>query len=264
MRLANVFAEISQPTWGHLPEDMPPSINNTVADDLFEEDVEIDRELTSHVDVHNPDCGGKSPLSRLTAKAALADVTAILNPKRKSGLSHNPFEGDELLRKRLGMVKMFLWTYTDKSKPMPWMASSLKAAHAFQMSTHMAKQLRKWARSFIEDCTNLPINLYGSWNVSLLDNGKLAKEIHQHLQEKGKWVKALDIVHFLDTSKIKAKYSLKKTILLATAQRWMFMMDYWWTKMPSGQYVDRHEREDMVTYGQSKFLPTIAKLKWNL
>ena len=42
------------------------------------------------------------------------------------------------------------------------------------------------------------------------------------------------------------------------------MMDYHWTKTPSGQYVDGHECDDVVTYQQSKFLPTISELKWNL
>jgi hypothetical protein len=101
---------------------------------------------------------------------------------------------------------------------------------------------------FMNDRTDLPINLYGSWNVSLLDKGELAWEIHLCLQEKGKWVRALDIVHFLDTPDIKERYSLKKTISLATAQRWMHMMDYCWTKTPSGQYVDGHECDDVVTY----------------
>jgi hypothetical protein len=51
----------------------------------------------------------------------------------------------------------------------------------------------------------------------MLDKGKLAKEIYLHLQGIGKYVKAMDIVHFLDTPEIKDKYSLKKTISLATA-----------------------------------------------
>ena len=47
-----------------------------------------------------------------------------------------------------------------------------------------------------------------------------------HLQGIGKYVKAMDIVHFLDTPKMKARLKLKKTISLATAQRWMHVMDY--------------------------------------
>jgi len=107
-------------------------------------------------------------------------------------------------------------------------------------SPHLARQLRKWARSFIYNCEDLPFDLYGCWNTSLLDKGELAKEIHLHLQGI---VQAMDIVHYLDTPEIKKKYSLKRSISLATAKRWMHMMDYRWTIGPTGQYIDGHERE---------------------
>ncbi|KIK76705.1 hypothetical protein PAXRUDRAFT_169069 [Paxillus rubicundulus Ve08.2h10] len=147
---------------------------------------------------------------------------------------------------------------------MNWIAASLQAAHSFQASSYTAKNLRKWAQSFISDRTDLPINLYGSWNVSLLNKGELAKEIHMHLQTIGKYVSAADIIQFLDTPDVKERYALKKTISLTTAQRWMHMMDYRWTKAPSGQYIDGHECEDVVKYRQTTFLPTIGKLEWNL
>jgi hypothetical protein len=75
------------------------------------------------------------------------------------------------------------------------------------------------------------------------------------LQGIGKWIKAMDIVHFLDTPEMKLRLKLKKTISLATAQRWMRVMNYRWTKTPNGQFVDGHEREDVVEYRQSIFLP---------
>jgi hypothetical protein len=56
-------------------------------------------------------------------------------------------------------------------------------------------------------------------------------------------------------------HGLTKTISLSTARRWMTMMDYRWTKSPSGQYVDGHECEDIVTYCQTKFLPTMFQLQ---
>ena len=42
------------------------------------------------------------------------------------------------------------------------------------------------------------------------------------------------------------------------------MMDYCWTKTPSGQYVDGHECEDVVQYRQSKFLPHMALYEGSL
>ena len=49
----------------------------------------------------------------------------------------------------------------------------------------------------------LPVNIYGRWNVSLLEDEDLAQEIHLHLQSIGQFVKAADIVHYLNTPEMK-------------------------------------------------------------
>ena len=99
-------------------------------------------------------------------------------------------------------------------------------AHAAERGSWLAKQLRLWSRAYINDCECLPVNQYGRWNVSLLEDEDLAQDIHVHLQSIGKYMMAMDIVHFLDTPEMKARLKLKKTISLATAQRWMCIMDY--------------------------------------
>lgn len=59
--------------------------------------------------------------------SALSDLDDILSPRRLSGFGHNLFQGDDLLWKRLEMMKMFLWNYC---KPGPalehltWIAAS--------------------------------------------------------------------------------------------------------------------------------------------
>ncbi|KAG2159097.1 uncharacterized protein EDB93DRAFT_1237838 [Suillus bovinus] len=155
---------------------------------------------------------------------------------------------------------MFLWMYVDQQNPRTWTEASRDTAQAHQKAAHTARLLCKWARSFVEHHGNLPMNLYGSWNVSLLDKGDLAEAIHRHLQSIGKYVRAQDIVDYLAQPNVQQKHGLKKTISLATAQQWMHMMDFRWTKSPSGQYVDGHERDDVVTYRQKKFLLSIAEL----
>ena len=42
------------------------------------------------------------------------------------------------------------------------------------------------------------------------------------------------------------------------AQRWMHQLKYRCAKRQSGQYVDGHEREDVVSYRQKVFLPALA------
>jgi hypothetical protein len=54
-----------------------------------------------------------------------------------------------------------------------------------------------------------------------LDDEDLANEIALHLQGIAKWIKAMDIVHYLDQPEVKRRHKLKKSISVATAQRWM-------------------------------------------
>ncbi|EPQ59212.1 hypothetical protein GLOTRDRAFT_90876 [Gloeophyllum trabeum ATCC 11539] len=124
------------------PHPCPLNAEETV--NLEEEESEADLR-----DLNDSSEGYQAPPCPVNAKAALADVTEILYPHRKSGKGYKKFEEDDLL-------------------------SSLATAQAFQKGPHAAKQLQKWAWLFIDDCDDLPWNLYGTWNVSLLVDGDLA------------------------------------------------------------------------------------------
>ena len=53
---------------------------------------------------------------------------------------------------------------------------------------------------FIADCKDLPVNPYGAWNEATIDkHPEIAQEIHAHLQSVGKFMKAMDLVNFMDT-----------------------------------------------------------------
>ena len=116
-------------------------------------------------------------------------------------------------------MKLFLWHFIDSKDG--WITSSLAVAHAAEHGPWLARKLREWSHAYIKDHNHLPLNRYGCWNVSLLEDEDLAQEIHLHLQGIGKWVKAMDIVHYLNTPEMKTQLKLKKTISLATAQQWM-------------------------------------------
>ena len=124
-----------------------------------------------------------------------------------------------------------------------------------ERGTYYARKLREWTRAFIEDRECLPFNVYGTWQPSLLEHEDLAQELHLYLQTKGKYVRAQDLVDYLDIPEVKTRFKLKRTITERTAQRWMHKMGYRWTKTPSGQYVDGHERKDVVDFRQKTFLP---------
>ena len=102
----------------------------------------------------------------------------------------------------------------------------------------------------MEDSEDLPYNPYGAWSNSVLDrNETLAQDIHLHLQRIRKYVRAEDLVDFMDTPEMREWTKLDKRISVSTAQRWMKKMDYIWTKTGlKGQYIDGHEWEDIVAY----------------
>ncbi|KAJ8593735.1 hypothetical protein M405DRAFT_730919 [Rhizopogon salebrosus TDB-379] len=156
---------------------------------------------------------------------------------------------------------MFLWNYTDSmSKSSGWMAASLKTAHAHEKGPWLAGRLREWVRAYCKDRGDLPMNIYGTWNSSILEDEDFALELLLHLQSIGKYVRAMDIVEYLDRAEVKLRLKLTKTISLATAQRWMKHIGYRWSKTPTGQFVDGHERVDVVEYRQAIFLPVWAEL----
>lgn len=125
----------------------------------------------------------------------------------------------------------------------------------------LAHRLREWTRAFAADKKYLPTHQYGCWNLSILADEDLALEIHLHLQSKGKWVSAMDIVRYLDTLEIKKRLNLKKTISERTAQQWMKVIGYWWKAELKGQYQDGHKHKDMVEYRQNVFLPAMKAIE---
>ncbi|KAF8582228.1 hypothetical protein K439DRAFT_1647663 [Ramaria rubella] len=163
---------------------------------------------------------------------------------------------------------MVFWAYIDISNEaasqgnvFQWIATSLQVAHAVERGPWLARRLCEWCRAFIADRKALPCNIYGTWNVSLLEDEDLAQDICLHLQGIRKYVKAMDIVHYLNTPEMKEHLKFKKVISLATAQCWMRKMDYCWSKDPEGQFVDGHEQEDVVAYLQQKILPAWAAVE---
>ncbi|KZP15833.1 hypothetical protein FIBSPDRAFT_912399 [Athelia psychrophila] len=132
-----------------------------------------------------------------------------------------------------------LWTYIDHQSPTygQWQATSLRTSRALGYTVYRGRELRDWSHTFILDREDLPYNPYGKWNLSL-------------------WT-----LDFLDTPEMRARTGFNKRIGLVTAQEWMKKLEYRWTLTPTGQYVDGHERPDVVDYQQNIFLPTWRKIK---
>jgi len=120
-------------------------------------------------------------------------------------------------------MKVFLTIYTaplpntPRSHTTNWNAASLQTTHVLGKGPWFACQLCVWTKAYFESRL-LPQNRYGTWNKSRLEDEDLAGELHLHLQSLGKYVRALDIVHYLDRPEVQKRYGLKKTISLATAR----------------------------------------------
>ena len=144
-----------------------------------------------------------------------------------------------------------MWTYINPASNTQgrWQVASLMTVNNLQKASEHAQKLQDWVRQYVADREALPVNPYGHWNESVIDKDPiLIQEIHAYLQSIGKFVHAMDLIKFIDTAEMRERMHLKKPINLATAQQWMKKLDYCWSHTPKGQYVDGHEREDVVIY----------------
>lgn len=144
---------------------------------------------------------------------ALEDIKKILNPPRRTGRGYKDPELDLLFRSRLESMQQFMWTYINPNSGATghWQASSLKTADNLRKGPAHAQKLHDWVRAYIADREDLPVNPYGQWNESVIDKDPaLAQEINTHLQGIGKYVKAMNLVNFMDTPEMRERTGLKK------------------------------------------------------
>ena len=165
-------------------------------------------------------------------------------------------------KKLLEEICTFLRLYTsDKSDVKgQWTKAAEQAALVHGKPTeHASRQIRRNAKEFVAT-QKPPENPYGTWARSKIEEDEeLQQEINLHLQSKGKYVKAEDIVTYLKDPDVQAKWGFKKTIHLATAKRWMKKLGYRWVQKHRGLYADGHERPDVVE-DRKKFLATWYEL----
>ena len=201
------------------------------------------------------------------ARAAKEDLENVLHPWRTSGRGHKDADIDSTLRHRLKLMRSHLVVYTDPIHGKGWTEASKEAIRICDIGctaringSYVSRQLRQWSKAYILDRNALPQkNRHGG--ISIIEDQDLQSDLLTHLQEIGKYVRAQNIVDYMGREDVKQAYDLKKGVSLATAKRWMHYLGYQWSKTPTGQYVDGHEREDVVTYRQQVFIPTWEKLQ---
>ena len=209
---------------------------------------------------------------------AMEDLEKLLRPPRRDKRQkYKDPSYDTKTIKRLEAMRLLCFNVLELEKAKApgekcrgiWTKASVTTARSLGHSAKnsitpgkkKAKELRKWLRLFIDDREEVPSYNWSTSGRSLIDDEDFAQEIHAHLQTLGPYFSAEAIVRFIDTPEMLERLQRKKTILLMTAQRWMKKMDYRWTINPKSQYVDGHEREDVVSYWNNIFLPSLAKLE---
>ena len=195
----------------------------------------------------------RSAPSKISAMSAVADLEFILRPLRISGKGYRRAKLNQNLQTRVEDMLSVLRLFLTNDQ---WIEASQQIAVAKGRGAYYGKVLRHWIHTFILDPKSLPTNAWGSGNICRLDTEDgLREELRSHLQGIGKYVKAEDLVAYLDRDNTRTRYGATISISIATAKRWMVKLGYHWADTPSGQYVDGHERTDVVEYRQNIFLP---------
>ena len=228
---------------------------------------------------HQPGVGisweNHKPPTELEALTALKDVEDMLRPykivgeKKRKEYQPSTVHGwpERILRQIMAFLNLYMGAKS--SVKGQWIPASKLAVQSLGKSTNWAsRKLRENAKNFVFT-RELQESPYGLWNISRIDEDEEFKqEISLHLQSKGKYIKAADIVEYLNEPEVKKRWDIDKSISLATAKCWMTKLGYRWVKKHRGLYFDGHEREDVVDYCQNHFLPTWNSLlprmqKWN-
>ena len=148
---------------------------------------------------------------------------------------------------------MFLQVYSHGTQCGEWMKSSLTAVKILGRGGYYARRLRHWSVNFVLDRGKLPDKRLFLGSISQLGDEDIETEANIHLQSLGKYVSAMDLVRYFQQDDVQQRHGF--TISLATARRWMKQMGMRWAKTPKGQYVDGHERPDVVNYRQNTYIP---------
>jgi hypothetical protein len=184
---------------------------------------------------------------------AIANLKLILKPPRATGKGYRRVTLNHNLKTSIKDMLLLLHAFLTHGR---WVKTSQYVAVTKGRGPYYGRVLRRWIHAFIADPTSLPTKEWGSGNVPHLDTEDgLREELQTHLRAIGKYVKAEDLVKYLSRHDTKTKYGTAISISIATARHWMVKLDYLWMDTPSGQYVDGHERPDVVECRQNIFLP---------
>ncbi|KAK1218230.1 hypothetical protein PQX77_019095 [Marasmius sp. AFHP31] len=185
------------------------------------------------------------------AKAALDDLACMMRgeSRGKSGRYKAPVF-DVFVRHWLEEMRTLLSLYTcEKSSTFnQWGKSAVQAAIALGLpSKFCACTLSRLSRAYILDRTIIPVNPYGRWKKSMLMDEDVMSDVKEYLQELGTKITAEKLTTFLSSPEFMEKHGTRKKYTIHTAQRYLHYLGYQFQHQRKGQYVDGHDREEVVT-----------------
>jgi len=216
----------------------------------------------------------RQPPSIPNVLRALEDLASLLLPQRqkqkgqkvRDAIDKTSLDPGTLMW--LEDIRNFLWRYCDfdangnPKNPSAgmWTKALVDVADYRTKGPWQAWTLCVSARAYVQT-QELPMHNHRNPKESRINNEELSSEIQLYLQAVGQYTCAQDIVNFTKRDDVQKWYGFTKPISLTTAKCWMSKLGYHWTKGPKGQYVDGHEREDVVKYRQEDYLPAWDKFK---
>lgn len=213
------------------------------------------------INPNSPEADSYMRISQIDAIKALGDLKKLLHPAHDTGSGYKDPDIDLWRRACMeGMSSMLSMFTNEQSRTYnQWGASACQTAIGMGQGRHCAQQLCELNCSYLADRKVLPLNPYGDWNKSLLIEDNIVNEINIYLLSLGNEITATKLADFLCQPEIKEKYGIECDISHKTACRYLQALGYRYQSTPKGQYVDGHEREDVVTYRKEVFLPKWKK-----
>jgi hypothetical protein len=230
--------------------DLPPEVPPPVANPHTEDEIEPALNEVSDEDIKS---AWNCPPTAKEAYYARNQVDAATRTRCRSG-GFIYAELDPTTRRCFTAMEACLNHFL-RGGSKHFLAASVRAAEGQDAGPCYARTVRQWIRALI-DTGELPYFDHGWWNVSILEDEDIVREIKAYLAPLGKFTGAEAVVEFLSNAETRARLGVPKAISLRTAQRWMQRCGgFRWQKPPKGQYFDGHERQDVVEYRRNVFLP---------
>ena len=196
----------------------------------------------------------ESPINPVdNALALLRDNAALSRAQEKLLLQGRDKSLDVVFRAHISAMVGVLNLYLDPELPYTWKEASMVIVKAQGCGSTCACSIRMWVLDFIREGT-LPLHSYGYSRQTVLEDEEVLQEVQRQLSEKAKggFIKAQDVCDIVATKTIQTLFARlgidKPSISQSTAQRWLARMDWRYSRVKNGMYIDGHERDDVVAY----------------